>query len=268
MKETYSELLKEINGFQIVDRKPVVAVCGLMNAGKSYLLNMLTQHTDEEFFKTNDIRETAEVKSFETNDCIFLDTPGLDASEADDETAIKGAFQADVYLFVHQPQGELEPIELNFLKNLVAHLSENASKHIIMVFSKTDKDRTENTENIEKIKLKSLAQIKAHLGFELKSFNVSGKLYLAGVKNQKSIMIDNSHIAELAEYLQGLVRKLDTKKAQQTKYLNTINLHLKELEIKRNDLDKKINSHEQDLNNEFSNFQSIIKSIKNQISRV
>lgn len=265
MQKIYSDLLNEINAFKIVDRKPKVAVCGLVNAGKSYLLNMLTQHTGEEFFKTNDTRETAEVKPLEIDDCIFLDTPGLDASEADDKTAIKGAFQADVYLFVHQPQGELEPIELNFLKNLVEHLRENANKHIIMVFSKADKD---STENIEKIKLKSLSQIKDHLGFEPKSFNVSGKLYLAGVKNQQSIMIDKSHITELAEHLQGLVCKFNTKKAQQTKYLNTITLYLKELEIKRNELDQKIKSHKRDLNKEFSNFQLVITSIKNKISGV
>ena len=37
--------------------KPVIAVCGLMNAGKSYLLNMLTQQIDQEYFKTADQRE-------------------------------------------------------------------------------------------------------------------------------------------------------------------------------------------------------------------
>ena len=43
--------------------KPVIAVCGLMNAGKSYLLNMLTQQIDQEYFKTADQRETTTNKT-------------------------------------------------------------------------------------------------------------------------------------------------------------------------------------------------------------
>ena len=59
--------------------KPLIAVCGLMNTGKSYLLNMLTQHIDQEYFKTADQRETAANKTLETEQYIYLDTPGLDA---------------------------------------------------------------------------------------------------------------------------------------------------------------------------------------------
>lgn len=45
--------------------KPVIAVWGMMNAGKSYLLNMLTHHYNAEYFPTNDVRETAELRLFE-----------------------------------------------------------------------------------------------------------------------------------------------------------------------------------------------------------
>ena len=51
-----------------IDSKPVIVAWGLMNAGKSYLLNMLTQHIDSEFVKTNDFRETAENHQFEGDD--------------------------------------------------------------------------------------------------------------------------------------------------------------------------------------------------------
>ena len=69
------------------NKKPIIVAYGLMNAGKSYLLNMLTQHISEEFFKTNDIRETATIKKFESEKYIYLDTPGLDANEEDDSQA-------------------------------------------------------------------------------------------------------------------------------------------------------------------------------------
>ena len=63
------------------NKKPIIVAYGLMNAGKSYLLNMLTQHISEEFFRTNDIRETATIKKFESeklfveqrNDRIYTD---------------------------------------------------------------------------------------------------------------------------------------------------------------------------------------------------
>ena len=51
--------------------KPVIAVCGLMNAGKSYLLNMLTQQIDQEYFKTADQRETTTNKTLETEQYIY-----------------------------------------------------------------------------------------------------------------------------------------------------------------------------------------------------
>ena len=86
-------------------KKPVVAVCGLMNAGKSFLLNMLSQHFDREHFKTADQRETAEIKRLETNDFIYLDTPGLDANNTDDLLAKQGIGSADIVLYVHQPRG-------------------------------------------------------------------------------------------------------------------------------------------------------------------
>ena len=105
MEQRYLELQSNLND---QEQKPVVAVWGLMNAGKSYLLNMLTDHFGEEYFKTNDFRETAEIKKYESNQIIYLDTPGLDANEADNLEAIRGVARADVVLFVHQPQGELE----------------------------------------------------------------------------------------------------------------------------------------------------------------
>ncbi len=56
---------------------PVIVTWGLMNAGKSSLLNMLTKHIEQEYFKTNDFRETAVISAYETDQLTYLDTPGL-----------------------------------------------------------------------------------------------------------------------------------------------------------------------------------------------
>ena len=89
---------------KVNDSKPIIVTWGLMNAGKSYLLNMLTQHIDKEFFKTNDFRETAIISSYETDQYVYLDTPGLDANAQDNLEALKGVKKADIVLFVHQLQ--------------------------------------------------------------------------------------------------------------------------------------------------------------------
>lgn len=52
-------LREEINSLNPVDHhsKPTIVVWGLMNAGKSYLLNMLSEHIENPYFKVAKIRE-------------------------------------------------------------------------------------------------------------------------------------------------------------------------------------------------------------------
>ena len=50
--------------------KPVVAAFGILNAGKSYLLNMLSLNIQDEYFKTNDHRETTEILEYESEKFI------------------------------------------------------------------------------------------------------------------------------------------------------------------------------------------------------
>lgn len=181
--------------------KPVVAAWGLMNAGKSYLLNMLTNHIQDECFRTNDIRETAELKEFETNDFIFIDTPGLDANSNDDMIAARGAAKADILLFVHQPQGELEKIEIDFLRTLKDSFGQYADKNIILVLSKSD---VESAEKIEAIKARMLEQCRDDLGFTPQCYAISGSRFHAGVMQNKDGLVRASHLHDLVNYLDTL----------------------------------------------------------------
>ena len=146
IQQEYTELRKILNNQK---DESIVAVWGLMNAGKSYLLNMLTQHLENEYFKTNDFRETAEIKTAQFGNITYLDTPGLDASNTDDLEALRGVARADVVLFVHQPQGELEKIEIDFLQQLKNSFGDHAEKNIILVISKVDKATPENIQLVE-----------------------------------------------------------------------------------------------------------------------
>lgn len=180
--------------------KPKIVVWGLMNAGKSYLLNMLTQHIEHEFFKTNDIRETAEIHKYETAQSIYIDTPGLDARLDDNLIAFHGVKQADIVLFVHQLQGELERVEISFLQELKKSFGQYADKHIIIILSKIDKETDEKVQQIEK---KVLEQCRSVIGFNPKCFKISNTRYQTGIKKQKQGLIKQSHIDDLKLYLEN-----------------------------------------------------------------
>lgn len=184
------------------ESKPIVAVWGLMNAGKSSLLNMLTEHIDSEYFKTNDFRETTEVKVFETETCIFLDTPGLDANSQDDIEALKGIKQANIVLFVHQLQGELEKVEIDFLKNVRDSFGEFANQNIVIVLAKVDK---ESPEKVNAIQDKILEQCQEMLGFTPQCFQISNTRYRKGVSEKKDGLIKHSHMNELKEYIASIL---------------------------------------------------------------
>lgn len=212
--------------------KPVVAAWGLMNVGKSYLLNMLTEHIDSEYFKTNDFRETAEIKKFETDDFIFLDTPGLDASIKDNLTAIKGVGKADIVLFVHQLQGELEAVEIEFLQNLVDSFGEYASDNIIIVLSKVDK---EDDKKLEDIRDKVLQQCEIYIGFEPKCIAVSNTVYKAGAEKNIEGLIKISNIDSLHDLLQELSVSVQDVRAerqlqQKQQFIKQLKEEKKELE--------------------------------------
>ena len=202
------------------DAKPVVAAWGLMNAGKSYLLNMLTDHIQEECFRTCDLRETAELKRFETSNYIFLDTPGLDANEDDDSVAHQGAAQADIVLFVHQPQGELEKSEIDFLRQLKASFGEYAEKNIILILSKID---SEDSAKINVIEKRMLEQCQEILNFQPRCFQISGTRFHNGMKQNQDGLVRASHIQELKTHIDALnIDSRAVKVARQHQALDTL----------------------------------------------
>lgn len=181
-------------------RKPVVTVYGLMNAGKSYLLNMLTNHIEQEFFKTNDVRETTEIKKFESEQYIYLDTPGLDANTADDQLAQLGADEADVVLFVHQPQGELESIEVKLLEQLRQSFGDFSETNIVIIISKVSK---ESEDKINAIELKIKEQCSNILRFDPEIIQVSNSRYKKGKLKGVNELLELSNVLSVQEFIES-----------------------------------------------------------------
>lgn len=237
---TYDEIETRVEAFMARRQadKPVIVAYGLMNAGKSFLMNMLTEHVQQEYFKTNDIRETVENARCVTSQCIYLDTPGLDANDEDDSHAQNGASEGDIVMFVHQPQGELEKVEVEFLRKLGASLGEYASSNIVVVLSKIEKEAPEKITQIEARIGQQCAEV---LGFTPPIFRVSGKLYQDGVLKQKDALVAASGIAPLIAHLHQVVADVRAVRAEKARravdgLLQDVELAQRALRRSRDDL--------------------------------
>ena len=239
--------------------KPVVVAWGLMNAGKSYLLNMLTQHIESEFFKTNDFRETAQIKTFESTDFIYIDTPGLDASTSDDSVALVGVEKADIVLFVHQIQGELEAIEINFLEGVVKSFGQYANDNIIIVLSKIDK---ESKEKVEAIRAKVLEQCQEYLGFRPKCITVSNTRYKQGSTKQQKKLMEHSNVENLYAELQTKVESIS--KVRQERQVQEKQQLIEKLMKQKKCIESSLMQHEKiinKLNKDAKSFNSDMESL-------
>ncbi len=109
------ELLK--NEFRVV-------ALGLFNHGKSSLLNQIIGSFDNSTFSVADKRETRKEQSVKYKDCLYIDTPGLNADDYDNATALKTIATADIHLFVHKiTTGELNAQEVDYLKFIAKNQS-------------------------------------------------------------------------------------------------------------------------------------------------
>lgn len=206
MQSQLDELLTDTE-----EERPVIVAYGMMNAGKSYLLNMLSGHLEQEFFKTNDVRETVEVARYESADCVWLDTPGLDADEEDDRRAQQGVQVGDIVLFVHQPQGELEAKEVAFLGQLRASLDTHAARNIVVVLSKADK---ESADKIGRVEQRVAQQCTELLGFAPRIFRVSAKRHRDGSAKGQQALVAAGGIDTLAAHLRELAADVQSVRAQ------------------------------------------------------
>lgn len=237
--------------------KPVIVTWGLMNAGKSSLLNMLTQHIEQEFFKTNDFRETTEVSAYEGDQYIYLDTPGLDANTADNLEALKGIKKADVVLFVHQLQGELEANEVEFLKDVRTSFGQYAEKNIILILSKVDK---EDRSKVDQIQKRVLEQCEQYLGFQPQCFQISNKLYQQGIQKHKDGLVRHSHIEDLKQSINSIVS--NTQVVRQERLNQEKALLLKKLTEQKTKIEAEHQAQRSLLMDGFVSFQRSLKSLK------
>lgn len=197
----YSELLSggEVGG------KPRLAAWGLVKAGKSSLLNMLSGHFRDEYFKTGVVRTTIENSELETDGYILVDTPGLGIDAGDNKEAFKGLDGADVIIFVHAPQGELDQEEIDLLRQIKTSYGSETEKRLILVLSKLDMDQNGSVELIHQ---SVMSQLDRYIGVRPACFMVSNTRYQKGASENKSTLMQKSGIPALVQHLDALASEV------------------------------------------------------------
>lgn len=179
-----------------------IAACGVYNAGKSSLLNVLANQFENgsEAFKTGAARETREVAELRLADVTLIDMPGIDGAHNDDETAWQGVLGGDCYLYVHRLRSsEFEQSELEFLY-LLKEKIRGLEQRLVLVISQIDEvAETDETARREA----RIRQVFAEaIGFEPKwVFPVSVNRFKRGALENKQGMVRSSGILELQAWV-------------------------------------------------------------------
>lgn len=197
-----SLLAEMIDGY---GAKPRIAAWGLVKAGKSSLLNMLAGYVTDEYFKTGVTRTTRVNNELEKDKYILVDTPGLGIDQDDSKQAYKGLDSADIILFVHSPQGELDQEEIDLLTQVKTAYVEETEKRLILILSQLDKDQSGAMDAISK---RITEQLQEYIGIQPTIFQISNTRYQKGIAENKSALINKSGIPDLALHLGSLSQEI------------------------------------------------------------
>ena len=199
-----------------------IVACGMLCAGKSSLLNALTDHFSPEFFPTGGGRTTRDCRSLLVrlgeSDCRFSDTPGIDVAADDDATAYEEVSAADHLLFVHTlSTGELNSAEVKFLKQVASKTEQGGSMPGLTVVLTHLESHEDDAERLEKT---ILAQTEKVIGHRVACFLTSATAYKKGCEESKQLLLSHSrikvlrdHCTEVADDIEG-VRKGRIKRSE------------------------------------------------------
>lgn len=168
--------------------EPRVVVCGLLKAGKSSLLNALFDDPSNQHFPTAATRKTVRNQSEVLNGICFVDTPGLDHDGKDTKEAEDSYSGADLLLFVHNGEKELEERQLLLLQQLQAMHPMLENRLLVVITYKEGAG-----ENLQRLEETIRQKIRERCSFEPRIFAVDSRSY----RHQNERVRATSGIAEL-----------------------------------------------------------------------
>lgn len=180
-----------------------IANTGLVNAGKSSLFNALLDSYETERFPVGAVRTTKFGKRESLAEGIdILDTPGIDATDGDDEEAFSALMESDLIVAVHNIKiGMLNRGEYDWLQRLASRMTREEVERKI-IFACTWIDERERQEDYRSAVEETKRQAFEALGSDQVPFwEVSAKRYLLARQKGKEKMLDASKVPEFKAYL-------------------------------------------------------------------
>lgn len=221
-----------------------IIVFGKYNHGKSTFLNAWLEK--DGLFKTGNTVVTKKIQSHldEKNNIIWIDTPGLDATEQDDKLANEEIKDADVILLVHDAvSGELDNKELTFIK----HSSAATKTKIKLLLTKID----QNEDNISMISNQIQKQI---VEFEMDIFLISSGRYQKYLSTNSNIWKEKSGFTLLKQDIDKSIKNREVLRKQ-------------EIEKLCDDLIKQLNQEKKGIKSKIDGYAQQIKTKHNEFDR-
>ncbi len=220
----------------LLDKKDSIYIvnAGVMNQGKSSLFNSLL---DSEKLVTGDVQVTRKCMEIKFLEGVYLiDTPGLEAEDADDTEAQKAYKKANLIIFVHTPNsGEFHANELNWINRMAAMApsKEYFWKHFCIVLTFKEAKKEQELENIKGKIRKDLQEVCGNA--DVPMFFVSNLRYWKGKTRKQDAFIKASGIQELRDFLKGNIKiwRTEARDANEKLFDNAKKEILEELEKER-----------------------------------
>lgn len=208
---------------------------GMVSSGKSSLYNVLTENTLTERFPTGAARTTMCADSFCYRNVLYIDTPGIDVKDIDDEIAFSTIVEADIVVIVHNIKtGPLTRAESEWIKRISASMPNEKVRKKRLLFVCTWKDMREKEEGYETLFREVCNMVFDAVGTIINVCDVSVLKYQAGLKKEKPILCKNSGIPELREIIDVMGKEYSNNKMQYAReqYIDVSNRVEKILRIK------------------------------------
>lgn len=204
---------------------------GMVSSGKSSLFNALIGSTENEQFPTGAARTTTLADYYDCGNISFVDTPGIDVRDEDDELAFSTIMEADVIIMVHNIRtGPLNRSEVEWLAKLIEGMDDIETRKARLIFVCTWKDTREKDDDYNDIINNVKEEVFNLVGAEIPFFDVSVKKYLTGVAKKQRVLMDNSSIACLKKYLEDYAKMfLQSKHNIEKKELQVLKEEMKQL---------------------------------------
>lgn len=274
-KHDYEFILRDIEDLNnlINDKnssKVKVVCAGIYNAGKSTFLNQIV---GKPVFEVGDIPTTTKMQQYENNNVLFIDTPGVNANENDNNTALQIYKDADLVLFVSNIQnGGLNASEGNYLKEIETILGgEDIFKNNVL-FMLSNKHQVDEIA-IPKIVEEHKNNINKVMGYIPENiFVFDSCTYENGCKNKENALINESGFLDIKkvidtkvdEFANSIEKNRENKIESKAKILDE---NLKKLLIPVNDMLSKLDKDEVKNKTNIKNINELENELKNKINQ-